>query len=43
MVDSLLTQLVHHSPVLVGDRKPLTVALSDVDVDRTEIVVLLVT
>ena len=39
--DSLITQLVHYSPVFVRDGKPLTVTRPYVDVDGAEIIVLL--
>ena len=39
----LFTEVAHHSPVRLGHSEPLTVSGSDVDVDGTEVVVLLVT
>lgn len=40
--DSLLTELVEDTPVSVVNRKPLTIPRANVDVDRAEVVVLLV-
>lgn len=39
----LFTEVAHHSPVRLWYSKPLTVAWSNVDVDGTEVIVLLVT
>ena len=39
---SLFTEPVEDSPVLVVDSKPLTVAWTNIDVDRAEVIVLLV-
>lgn len=39
----LLTEVAHHSPVGLWYCKPFTVSWSDVDVDRTEVIVFLVT
>ena len=42
-MDLLFTQLVEHPPVLTGRGIPLTFARTNVDVHRTEVVILLVT
>lgn len=39
----LLAKVAHHPPVGLRHSEPLTVPRADVDVDRTEVVVLLVT
>lgn len=39
----LFTEVAHHSPVGFWYRKPFTVSWSDVDVDRTKVIVFLVT
>lgn len=43
LVHSLLTECVDGLPIVLMDSKPLTVTRSDVDVDWTEVVVLLMT
>lgn len=42
-LDSLLAELIDRLPVVLMDSKPLTVTGPDIDVDRAEIVVLLMT
>lgn len=41
--DLLFTQLVKDAPIAIVDTEPLAVARADVDVDRAEVVILLVT
>lgn len=38
----LFTEVAHHTPIRLRHREPFTVSWSDVDVDRTEVVVFLV-
>lgn len=40
--DSLLTEVVDVLPVVLMDCKPLTIPRPDVDVHRTEVIILLV-